>query len=99
VAIDKHRSLLEEGDLVVIPFNNTHVWKLPPRYFKVEHGVDHGVPSVISTMNLVSGAGLHSATFGPLPFAFGSARSEIYLLLRAKSTYRFADADAGRPDL
>ena len=98
VPIDKHRSVLEQGDLVVVPLNNTHAWKLPPRFFKTELGVDLGVPSLISTMNMLSGAGFHSAEFGPLPFAFGPAQSEIYVQLRAKSTYRFAHAEAARPD-
>jgi hypothetical protein len=73
------------GELVVVPRNTSYPIPLPRELFERERRVDLAVPRWISTMNPASGAAFYAASFGPLPFAFGGAAPERYLVYRAKA--------------
>ncbi|HPO13454.1 MAG TPA: glycosyltransferase family 39 protein [Candidatus Hydrogenedentes bacterium] len=69
--VDCEKPSMKNGDWVAIPENNTGVvespspWAVPIFTLKVPGC------SWLSTMQYNVGAGLHSSSFGPLPFVFG----------------------------
>ncbi len=67
---------LREGDVLIIPRNNSNARPLPP-------GVKHTVVKLqathwLTTMDGVLGVGFHSAIWGPVPFAFSCTTPERY---------------------
>jgi 4-amino-4-deoxy-L-arabinose transferase-like glycosyltransferase len=76
LALDRDR--LEPGDRVVLPGNNTNVHPLPDTHGAVVGTLRMPVPSFLSTLSREAGAGFHSSTWGPLPFAFGAVEDELY---------------------
>ncbi|NIL99956.1 MAG: hypothetical protein GTN89_06370, partial [Acidobacteria bacterium] len=79
------------GDVLVLPTNNTNVRRLDPRLASELAPLDVRTHGWLSTMNLDVGAGCYSHLSAPLPFAFGAAGSERYIVLRAEQPIR------GRP--
>jgi hypothetical protein len=84
-ALDARGPRPAPGDVVVVPRNNSDLVPLPRQLFARERRVDLAVPRWISTMNASSGAAFYSSTLGPLPFAFGRAAPERYVVYRAKA--------------
>jgi 4-amino-4-deoxy-L-arabinose transferase-like glycosyltransferase len=76
LALDRDR--LEPGDRVVLPGNNTNVHPLPDTHGAVLDTLRVPVPAFLSTLSREVGAGFHSSTWGPLPFAFGAVEPETY---------------------
>jgi 4-amino-4-deoxy-L-arabinose transferase-like glycosyltransferase len=76
LALDRDR--LEPGDRVVLPGNNTNVHPLPDTHGAVLDTLRAPVPAFLSTLSREAGAGFHSSTWGPLPFAFGEVQPETY---------------------
>lgn len=80
-ALDRRRSRLVPGDLVVIPGNNTNIFPIPAGGIASSHVIRLSTPRWVTTMNTSVGAGFFSDVWGPLPFALGAVPPERYLVL------------------
>ncbi len=88
IAYDRKYSIIQPGDLMVIPENNTNAFP---------EVIEKGAPlqrlrfpptSLLTTMNYSAGAGYYSSVFGPLPFVMGEGLDEIYHVIRFSTTYK-----------
>ena len=86
-AVDEDFSILEPGDILVAPNNNTNVFEIPYDAFQPLHLLTLPVCSWLSTLNPATGAGFFSDECGPLPFVFGAAPREEYRIYRTVRTY------------
>jgi 4-amino-4-deoxy-L-arabinose transferase-like glycosyltransferase len=75
------RVTAQEGDLVVLPWNNTAVVGIDRRAVRTSETVESGSPSWVTPMRKDRAAGFYSMGFGPLPFSFGPIPAERYELL------------------
>ncbi|MBI4240992.1 MAG: glycosyltransferase family 39 protein [Candidatus Rokubacteria bacterium] len=80
-ALDRRRSRLAPGDIVVIPANNTNVFAMPPGGTPLSHVIERPVPGWLATMSTSVGAGFYSDIWGPLPFSVGAVPAERYAVL------------------
>jgi len=71
-----------DGDLMVLPGNNTRVVGILPEAVASSEWVEVEVPAVASTMHKERGAGFYSSGYGPLPFTFGPVPKERYEVCR-----------------
>ena len=86
-AIDAKASRFAPGEAIVIPRNNTNLFKLPARSVAVQ-GVAEWSPSpYLATMNGLVGAGFYSDGWGALPFALGSVPKEQYVVLSVTAPF------------
>ena len=75
---------IRPGEFVAVPENNARFAGIPPDMsFQTEAVFDLPNPSGAATLSWQLGAGFYSSYWGPLPFAFGPAPPEHYVLLRA----------------
>jgi 4-amino-4-deoxy-L-arabinose transferase-like glycosyltransferase len=74
-----------DGDLMVLPQNNTRVVGILPEAVASREWVEIEVPALASTMHKKRGAGFYSSGYGPLPFTFGPAPKERYEVCRLGS--------------
>jgi len=75
---------IRPGGIVAVPENNVRFAGFPPDMaFQKEAVLDFPNPSGAAVLNWQLGAGFYSSYWGPLPFAFGPAPPERYILLRA----------------
>lgn len=89
-SIDPLRSRLAAGDLVVAPLDPRHDRVLPRELLALESTIPPQPLGILATMDASLGAGFYaSATFGPLPFAFGRPRSEEIGLFRVERGFAF----------
>jgi 4-amino-4-deoxy-L-arabinose transferase-like glycosyltransferase len=79
------QSTLEAGDLLFVPSNNTNVKMLPADTFEALGRLELNPSPWLSTMQASVGAGFYAADWGPLPFAFGRVRPEVYSVFRITS--------------
>lgn len=86
IPYDRKKSVLQAGDLMVIPANCTNMF---------QEIYDRGTPrkvlqfspaSFVSTMNYSAGAGYYASSFGPLPFLFGTGFEESYHIVDFSGT-------------
>ncbi len=73
---------LRNGDIVVIPLNNTGTFDLEPKLIESREIIEINLKEWVGTMQPELGAGFYSSMWGPLPFAFGRFPSEQYQLIR-----------------
>jgi len=86
-AIDAKASRFAAGEAIIVPRNNTNLFKLPARSVAVE-GVAEWSPSpYLATMNGLVGAGFYSDGWGPLPFALGAVPKEQYVVLSVTAPF------------
>ncbi|HSC45415.1 MAG TPA: glycosyltransferase family 39 protein [Candidatus Acidoferrum sp.] len=79
---DVRNSPFHAGDILVIPENTTNSFGPPPGFEldgKIIRFERKGFPV---TMSQPLGAGFYASVWGPLPFAFGTAPAERYLIAR-----------------
>jgi hypothetical protein len=82
--VDAQDFQIRPGDRVVLPENNIDLAGLPQNIsFQKEKVLEFANPSLAATMSWQLGAGFYSSYWGPLPFTFGPAPREHYVLLRA----------------
>ncbi len=75
---------IRPGDIVAVPENNARFAGFPPDVAFEKVGVlEFPNPSGAALLNWQLGAGFYSSYWGPLPFAFGPAAPERYVLFRA----------------
>jgi len=87
--LDFNKSVLSNGDLLVIPSNNYDIRHLPRQVITSDELLEIKLPQPVMTMTTFPQlrAGFYaSSSHGPLPFAFGTAPPEQYHLLRIGST-------------
>jgi hypothetical protein len=82
-ALDRNRSIVEPGDVVIIPSDNTNIFSLPEDMFKLVQV--HAIAPFrwLSTFNYSTGAGFYSSAFGPLPFVLGPVPNVEYAVFSA----------------
>ncbi len=84
--VDKQNVRVRSGDFVVIPENNTELAGLPEDVLvRRETVLKFANSSLATTIGSQLGAGFYSSYWGPLPFTFGPAPPEQYLLVRVVS--------------
>ena len=82
--VDARDLRIRPGEFVAVPENNARFAGIPPDMsFQTEAVFDLPNPSWAATLSWQLGAGFYSSYWGPLPFAFGPAPPEHYVLLRA----------------
>jgi hypothetical protein len=81
IALDKRRTTLAVGDVVVLPENNTALIGLPPGAARTAAALRLDLMPMVSTMRVQSGAGFYTDVWGPLPFAIGSVPPERYQMV------------------
>jgi len=82
--VDAENFQIRPGDFVAVPENNARFAGFPPDMsFQKEAVLELPNPSGAALLNWQLGAGFYSSYWGPLPFAFGPAPPERYVLFRA----------------
>ena len=83
--VDAQDFQIRPGDLVAVPENNARFAGFPPDIsFQKEAVLELPNRSWAATLSWQLGAGFYSSYWGPLPFAFGPAPPEHYVLVRAR---------------
>jgi Dolichyl-phosphate-mannose-protein mannosyltransferase len=77
--MEYNKFAFQTGDLVVIPENATNTFPIPPQFVAAQQilQIDSHAPAAA----MGQGAGFYSSIWGPLPFSFGRAASELYLVV------------------
>ncbi len=84
-AFDVERSKLNSGDIVIVPLNNTSLYRLPEQYFALSDSLSAvGEISWLTCMNNGASAGFYSDFWGPMPFVFGHVPPEKYYVYVVK---------------
>jgi hypothetical protein len=79
---------MKPGDIVIIPMNNTNI-NLPPDgvcRLKDARTIRQTVPC--STMNNQAGTGFYTSVWGPVPYSFGPAPSDRFLIVEVVKPIR-----------
>jgi hypothetical protein len=84
-AWDVKSSKIEPQDFMIIPSNNTNVYKLPNHRIRLIETIKLNPSSWIATMSPALGAGFYWDAKGPLPFAIGSVPAEEYDIFVSES--------------
>jgi len=79
--LDKRKTILAIGDIVILPENNTAAIGLPPGTARRAAALRLNALPLLSTMRRETGAGFYSDVWGPLPFAIGSVPPERYQVM------------------
>ncbi|MGB9236380.1 MAG: glycosyltransferase family 39 protein [Terriglobales bacterium] len=83
IPADQVNSPFREGDLVIMPENNTELIGRPSEFrFVAQEDLEVLRGKLVTTMDSALGAGYYSSYWGPLPFAFGGVRPELYQIGR-----------------
>ncbi len=78
--LEYDKFVFKTGDLVVTPENATSTFPVSPQFVATQEILQIDPHAYAASMGL--GAGFYSSVWGPLPFSFGRAPSEPYLLVR-----------------
>src|SRR5439155_17582865 len=77
--VDISRTVLQPGDLIVVPAENSNVYKLDAAYVRPAGTLElQPLMPLVGTMHKALGAGFYSDGWGPLPFAFGRVPADAY---------------------
>jgi 4-amino-4-deoxy-L-arabinose transferase-like glycosyltransferase len=80
-AVDLRDTLLRPGEVVVLPRNSPQVHPPPSPAISLKGVLGYPLLAWAATMNSKEGAGFYSDAWGPLPFAFGRASDEEYVVV------------------
>jgi 4-amino-4-deoxy-L-arabinose transferase-like glycosyltransferase len=80
-AVDVRRPALAQGDIVIIPLNNTCIYRLT-RDLELIRSAQFSTAGFMTILNGDTGAGFYSDLYGPLPFAIGPDAVEEYYAYR-----------------
>jgi hypothetical protein len=83
-ALDKSNLRLSPGEAIVIPMNNSYLFPLPAERAAPWFTCKLEASKWLAIMNVHCGAGFYSNEWGPLPFVFGQAPPEEYLVFRVQ---------------
>ena len=84
-AWDVKSSRIEPQDFIVIPSNNTNLYKIRDHRIRLIETIKLNPSSWIATMSPPLGAGFYWDAKGPLPFAIGSVPPEEYSVFVSES--------------
>ncbi|HUL43619.1 MAG TPA: glycosyltransferase family 39 protein [Bacteroidota bacterium] len=77
-ALDIEHPQFSQGDIVIVPVNNSFLYQLPEPYFPIQDSLVGAPPFPVATMNAFARAGFYSDFDGQLPFVFGRIPPEKY---------------------
>jgi 4-amino-4-deoxy-L-arabinose transferase-like glycosyltransferase len=80
-AVDLRSTRLRRGEVVVLPRNSPQVHPPPSPAISLQGVLGYRLFTWAATMNPNGGAGFYSDAWGPLPFAFGRASDEEYVVV------------------
>ena len=83
-ALDAEHFHLAQGDIMVIPENNTNTFPVSDNAFSLRDVIEAPTCSFLAVVNQSVGAGFYADLWGPLPFAFGSVPSDRYEVFSAE---------------
>lgn len=92
-AIDFKNYDLHNGDVLVLPENNTNVQPLPEGAGVVREVLTLAGNRHLTTMSQAAGAGFYTDSYGPLPYAFGAVPSEKYFVVDMTTRMRSGTKD------
>jgi len=75
-ALDLKRSVVNPGDHLAIPHNNSNLFLPDPQKVTMRETLTVSGPSLLATWNETVGAGFYASVWGPLPFVFGHVPPE-----------------------
>lgn len=75
---------LTTNEAFIVPLQNTSLFRLPDNIAATEAEFNYLPSKWISIQNAKAGAGYYSDGWGPVPFFFGPAPAETYLVVRVK---------------
>jgi hypothetical protein len=75
---------LVSNELIVVPLNNTHLFRLPGDRVETVFQYHGAAAGWVTLMSAAAGAGYYSDAWGPAPFIFGPAPTEDYVLFHVK---------------
>jgi len=78
--LDFERSVLKQGDIIIIPRNNTNTRRLSENQFSLLNKKQLQPLPWLGTMFSETGSGFYSTLWGPMPFSFGQIKPEDYLI-------------------
>jgi hypothetical protein len=76
--------VLKTNEAFLVPLQNTSLFRLPDNLAATEAEFHFTPAKWISIQNTEAGAGYYSDAWGPVPFVFGPAPPETYLVVRVK---------------
>jgi len=76
--------VLKTNEAFIVPLQNTSLFRLPDNLAAKEAEFNYFPSKWISIQNAKAGAGDYSDGWGPMPFVFGPALAETYLVVRVK---------------
>lgn len=88
-SLDVEHSTLVQGDILIVPLNNTSLFHMPNQFVPLRDSVESKTLSPLTCMNRSAGAGFYSDVWGPLPFAFGEISPEKYYVHVVKEEITF----------
>ncbi len=77
-ALDFKNSVLQQGDIIIVPSNNSNVRQLSGNIFHLLKTEQLYSCRWLATMAPSSGAGFYADVFGPLPFVFDTVKPNEY---------------------
>jgi hypothetical protein len=80
-AIDIKRSKMKKRDIIVMPLNNTNPLMIPKGKAREVTFLRFNASSYATTMNNFASSGFYASEMGPLPFRFGPAYKEGYIIV------------------
>jgi 4-amino-4-deoxy-L-arabinose transferase-like glycosyltransferase len=81
-ALDQHRSIVANGDLLVMPAPNTDLFGVPD-WARMIDAIRVPASRWLVTMNRDMGAGFYADAYGPLPFVIGSVPPSRFTVYQA----------------
>jgi 4-amino-4-deoxy-L-arabinose transferase-like glycosyltransferase len=89
--IDVERSLLQPGDVVVVPWYNNATMTLPPGSVGWVEGLEYRPYSWMNSYGSAESgaAGFYGADSGPVPFAIGRFPPQVYFVVKVYSQVQF----------
>jgi hypothetical protein len=88
-AVDLSRDVIEPGERIAVPVNNVEQAPLAESAATVIERTRRPEPRWLRTQSWPLRAGFYSSVFGPLPYVFGRAPPDVYLVYEARRTIRF----------
>jgi 4-amino-4-deoxy-L-arabinose transferase-like glycosyltransferase len=76
--------VLKTNQAMVVPLQNTSLFRLPDNLAVTDAEINFTPSTWLSIQNSHAGAGYYSDGWGPIPFVFGPAPPETYLVVRVK---------------
>ena len=84
-SIDASHLQFQRGDIIADPTTNTNLRPVPEQWVTVLDTLQLPSSSYAATMDLNLGAGFYADVYGPLPFVFGFAKPEKFIIYNFNS--------------